>query len=380
MSRLLALLFLLPLLALAQDTSIRFTNATPNIEVPILDGSAPIIDNLGNIYAQCELQPSLGVCVGMDATPAGTAPTLTFERSGSGSIAPGGSATFTWTSGNSPELCFASAVPANAGWAGSKALNGSQAVTFSTAGTNTVYLKCYNNAGASPQRSVAVTVSGTPEPPDPPDPVSGCNVVKAEIADETQRALFQPTGYEQLTRTWAQVFGTGASSIYPSTPSDFYPVGSWTLAGFANSPPVSLRGKYLSIPITGIGTPYQLQWNSAKPVYGYAPARFANAVYVTISTCAGDFRTTGAFQYTSPDPVNDPNFVTQCRSTNTSEALLSHGPATSGALFCPVESGSTYYINIVYANVLDGLSPSETGCANTSTAACEISVKHRPTL
>lgn len=374
MRALLLCIALLPGLAFAQATSVRFTNATPAVTVPILNGSAPIIDQVGNIYAQCQLQPSLGICVGLDSAPAGDVPTLTFARSGSGDVAVGGSATFTWTSGNSPELCFASATPANSGWSGSKSLNGSQAVSFATAGTNTVSLKCYSNTGASPLRSVSVTVAGTTPPPEPP-PTTGCGVTKAGIADPTQQALFQPTGFAVQQKTWGQVFTT----MFPSTLSDFYPVGSWTLAGLAYSPAISLRAKYISIPFVGNGTPYQLQWNSAKPVYGYGPSRGATAVYVTITACQGDFRTTGAFQYTSPDPTNDPSFVTQCRSTNTSEALLSHGPATSGALFCPVEAGRTYYINIVYANVLDGLDTGETGCS-TSTAACEISMKHRPTL
>jgi hypothetical protein len=136
---------------------------------------------------------------------------------------------------------------------------------------------------------------------------------------------------------------------------------------------------YFSIPFVGTGTPLQLQWNSAKPVYGYQPARFAEAVYVTISACSGDFRLTWLFQYQSPDPLHDPSFVTQCRSTNTSEAVMSYGPRATGALFCPVEIGQQYYINIVFGNVLTGLEPRSTGCASQD-GVCEISVKNRPTL
>lgn len=185
-------------------------------------------------------------------------------------------------------------------------------------------------------------------------------------------------------KTWTQVFGPGF--VYPSTPGDFYPVGSWTLAGRKYHPQIDLTGSYITIPFIAADSPQQLQWNSAKPVYGYQPARFAEAVYVTVTACPGDFRLAGSFQYVSPDPVNDPSFVTQCRSTNTSEAVMSYGPREYGTLFCPVTPGQIHYINIVFQSALDGLQPEDSGCAlpldpnRPFTGACEISVKNRPTL
>lgn len=369
MRSLLLCLAFLPTLAFAQATELRITNATPALTVPILSGSAPIIDNDGNIYLQCQLQPSLGICVGLSTPVSGTAPTLTLSRSGSGDLAVGASTTLTWTSGNSPELCYATSTPVTSDWNGAKALSGSQAISFTSAGAKTLRLKCYNNTGASPERTVSIAVAGATAP------TGGCNVVKSEIADATQRALFQPDGFTRVDKTWTAAFG--AEYPFPETFGDFYPVGSWTLAGLSYSA-VSTRGKYISIAFTGNGNPLQLQWNSAKPLSFYAPARFANSVYVTITACPGDFRRTS--QYTSPSPASDPSFVAQCRSTNTSEALLSYGPSALSYAFCPVESGRPYYVNIVFANVLDGLSASETGCSNTSTAVCEISVKNRPTF
>jgi len=371
MTRFLALLILAPAIAFGQSTTLRITNATPALTVPILSGSAPIIDNQGNIYLQCQLQPSLGICEGLSTPVSGTAPTLTFSRSGSGDLAVGASTTLTWASGNSPELCYATSTPVTSDWNGAKALNSSQSISFTSAGAKALNLKCYNNSGAGPERTVIITVAGATAP------TGGCNVVKSEIADTTQRALFQPDGFTQVDKTWPGTFGVDYS--FPETFSDFYPVGSWTLAGLSYSA-VSTRGKYISIAFTGNGNPLQLQWNSAKPLSFYAPARFASSVYVTLTACPGDFRIAGTFQYTSPDPVNDPSFVAQCRSTNTSEALLSYGPSAMSYAFCPVESGRLYYINIVFANVLDGLSTSETGCSNTSTAVCDISVKNRPTF
>lgn len=374
--RSLALILLLaPALAFAQATSVRFTNATPPVTVPILNGSAPIIDQLGNIHAQCQLQPSLGICVGIDAAPAGVAPTLTFSRSGSGDVTAGNSATFTWSSSNSPELCFASASPSNADWAGSKALNGSQAVTFSATGSNTVNLKCYSNTGASPLRSVQVNVVAGTTPPPPPPPGGGCAVTKESIADPTQRALFQPDGFTRVDRSWQQFARAG--SVYPTMAlSEPYPVGTYTLNGGTYSPATSLRGKYITVAIVGNGSNYKFEWIQAKPVavYNYQPARPTDFKYVTLSTCPGDFRTTSAF--TAADPANDPTLIQQCRNQVIAETALSYGPTGFGR--CPVVAGRTYYLNIVFADPAGGLSPSETGCRDTSAATCETSWKHLP--
>ena len=370
MTRFLLLLALAPAIAFGQSTTLRITNASPSLTVPILSGSTPIIDNQGNIYVQCQLQPSLGICVGLSTPVSGTAPTLTFSRSGSGDLQVGASTTLTWATGNAPELCFASASPASADWTGAKSISGgTQAITFASAGTRTLNLKCYNNSGASPLRTVTINVVGAPPPPS-----GGCNVVKANIADPAQRALFQPDGFTQVTRTWGQLAG---GTTYPAfAQGAAYPVGTYTLNNGTYNPATSLRGKYITVPITGNGQNYKFEWIQAKPTaeYNYQPARPTDAIYVTLSTCAGDFRTTSA--YSAADPISDPTLIQQCRNQLIDEAGLYYGPTGFGR--CPVKAGQTYYLNIVFANPAGGLSTSETGCRNTSTAACETSWDHAP--
>jgi hypothetical protein len=362
------LLALLPSLAMAQATNLRITNASPSLTVPILNGSRPIIDNNGNIFVQCQLQPSLGICEGLSTTPSGSAPTLTFTRSGSGDLTVGTSTTLTWTTGNSPELCFASASPAAADWTGAKSVTGgSQAISFSTTGSKTLRLKCYSNTGASPERSVSINVVSSGSGPNPPPPTPGCAVT-------TSDPLFQPAGYTRVDRTWAQFWN---GTAYPQgVTGEPWPVGAWTINNKSMSTAQSLTGKYISVPFVGNGQAYQFNWIQAKPVssYGYQPARATDAMYVTISTCPGDFRLVGSFQYASPDPINDPTFIRQCRNLVISETSIFYGPQNISSAYCPVESGRTYYLNVIFANPLDGLSPSESGCRTAG--YCETSWRH----
>jgi conjugal transfer mating pair stabilization protein TraN len=208
------------------------------------------------------------------------------------------------------------------------------------------------------------------------DPGQGCQLTKEEIADAQQRGLFQPEGYELVERTWDEVFGMG----YPSDGGLGSPVGSWSIDGRRYTPGTPMRGRYLSIPIVGDGNSYNLSWIGAvpKPEIGYTPRRDSEFALVTISPCKGDFRQPGALQYTSPDPVRDPTFMTWCRTFAPAESGLSYGPSYRSPRLCPVEPGKRYFINIAYADPRDGLSPHETEC-KTADAACEMHYRHKVT-
>jgi hypothetical protein len=187
--------------------------------------------------------------------------------------------------------------------------------------------------------------------------------------------LFQPQGFTEVTRTWRQLWGW--SNDYPiGRTGEPYPIGSYTLNGNRYNPPTDLSGKYITVPFIATGGSYQFNWIQAKPVsaYGYQPARQTDQMYVTLTTCPGDFRLTGSFQFTSPDPVNDPTFIRQCRNAVISETSIYYGPEGFGR--CPTIPGKQYYLNIIFANPFDGLDPNENGCRNQITGACETSWRH----
>lgn len=93
--------------------------------------------------------------------------TLSGDRT---SATAGQSATLSWSSSDA-----ASCTASNA-WSGTKALNGSQAVSLPSAGAYTYTLTCMNQAGQSAAQSVTISVTSPAPPPSPgptPAPSSG---------------------------------------------------------------------------------------------------------------------------------------------------------------------------------------------------------------
>lgn len=84
---------------------------------------------------------------------------------------------------------------------------------------------------------------------------------------------------------------------------------------------VRMRGRWLSVPITGDCSAYKLEWIQATPLgfpCGYTPARPADFQYMTLTTCPGDFRTTSSYVA----PAGDPSLIQQCRNQVIAEAGL----------------------------------------------------------
>lgn len=184
----------------------------------------------------------------------------------------------------------------------------------------------------------------------------------------------QPAGFEGVIRSWGGPGGLcGPGSVYPTCAlSEPYPVGSYTLGNSTYLGSVSTRGRWLSVPITGDGNAYKFEWIQAKPLgfpYGYTPARPTDFLYVTLTSCPGDFRTTSAFVATA----DDPSLIQQCRNQVISETGLYYGPTGFGR--CRIPEGETWWLNIIWQDptLLD---PAETGCRNTLTGFCETSWKH----
>lgn len=182
------------------------------------------------------------------------------------------------------------------------------------------------------------------------DPL-GCTIIKDDIADPVERGLFKPIGYVEILSSWNEVF---AGNDYPNSWGAHYPVGSWTIGNNL------ILGKYLSIPfIADTVSQHRLEWIPAVAVaqlFSYAP-RPATGVLVTISPCAGDFRTSTAYT----GPINDPTMRAACRKFDDTGNIY-FGQRVNISV-CPVVSGQTYYLNIIFADPRDGLlSPVESTC------------------
>lgn len=366
----------------AGASTITFTNtgdpsaapAVPPLSVELT--SDILLSAQGNFTASCRKEAASDVyCAGIQTDtggPTGEGPVLQFtvSRTAVDLADADKSVTLQWSTTPASEICIAAgnANATNQGWGGLRALQGPATFTYSAIGTYEYLLACYNAFGKSQVITHTVEVESTV-----PLPQDDCTIVKSQIADPVQRALFQPEGFEPRLLGWNQLFGPG--SVYPNPlAAEVYPVGSYTLAGNQHANPVSTRGRYLSVPITGNGSTYKFEWIQAKPStqYAYAPNRPTDFKYVTLSTCQGDFRTTSSF--VAADPVNDPTLIQQCRNQVVAETGIGYGPTGFGR--CPVRAGQVYYLNIVFADPAGGLLPSETGCRDTFGGVCETSWRH----
>ncbi|MCB0348684.1 MAG: hypothetical protein KDD37_07605 [Bdellovibrionales bacterium] len=208
----------------------------------------------------------------------------------------------------------------------------------------------------------------TPAPQPPTStPLSACNEIRLKTDDPAQLALIEPNGYERHIVSWEEVFTVPAHNGLPEvtfpffdSPGSFWPVGSFTLGGKNPNTQVSMKGKYISIPFIAddfesTSARHKLEWWKAVAIQGYSAYRPhpSNGVYITISTCAGDFRTTSAAAY----PPGDQTLTTYCRRFR-SESNMYFGE--NGA--CITVPGKKYYLNIVFAYPFDGLDPQETSC------------------
>ncbi len=366
-------------------STITFSNtgdqgASPAVPPLSVELTSDILLNVqGNFTASCRKDAVSDVyCAGIQTdTIDGNGPVLQFtvSRTAVDLADAVTSVTLNWSTDPDPELAAEVCIAAGSAnvnaqeWGGMFPVAGSRTLNFAATGIYEFELACYNAFGKSQVISHSVEVTSTAPPP-PPD---NCNVVKSQITDPVQRALFQPEGFEMRLLGWNQLFGPGA--VYPNPlAAEVYPVGSYTLAGNQHANPVSTRGRYLTVPIIGNGSTYKLEWIQAKPStqYAYAPNRPTDFKYVTLSTCRGDFRTTSA--YIAADLINDPTLIRQCRNQVIAETGIYYGPTGFGR--CPVKAGQNYYLNIVFADPADGLVPSETGCRDTFSGVCETSWKH----
>jgi hypothetical protein len=126
---------------------------------------------------------------------------------------------------------------------------------------------------------------------------------------------------------------------------------------------------------------YQFFWQEAQQ----QGAAVMQNVYISISSCPGDFRIPAA----GPAPAGDPTFARGCRSVRPLSGFpqpltmdhinyeVSTEPATDEV--CRLAPGRRYYINFIRANASDeeiGPPASEATCANPELTSCGVQMRY----
>lgn len=327
---------------LAQASTIEFTN-TALPPIPLLD--APMRINAdGSIEAQCVLDGD--TCEGISGSGAGV-PVVSLTTSGgagSANLNQPGSLGLSWSASNAAEVCLAQATPALSGWSGFRSPSGTNvSVSFPSAGDYALGLKCFNDSGSASSAAFNVSVeegSG--------GPVDGCDITSED-------PNFQPSGFVPRVVSWQEAF---YGNTFPTIDAGgLAPVGSFTFASSPSSPGIAIAGNYIAIPfVPQPNSSYTIKWLGAQAITSrnYRTARPADAVYVTISPCQGDFRLRN-----SSAPATDP--TSNACGSYAFEKNLFYGTVGGGAQ-CTLEAGRTYYVNIVFANPFGGLTTTENTC------------------
>ncbi len=341
----------------AEAQVIRFTNAS-NLEVPLKAGSSVQVDSSGNLIAECML--ANGTCSGLPTGGAAGAPTGSLSRvDGDPELHAGESVKLTWSSSGA-KVCQASSTgPAN-NWSGPRTTaNGSgETITVGTQGSYVFKLLCFNEAGASPPYTVAVNVlAGQANPPPAAD---DCTL-------DASTPLVQPAGWTRIDKSWSALF----------TPVDGAPVPVYPNSNGFPVPLGSNKGTYVAAAFTaGADQTVSMFWDpaQAKPLEGYTTARPAEAMFFSISPCAGDLR---------PADGSGGFLMAGCRRFgNTGNIIYSTKSSlpASTVSACKLQAGKKYYINVLPADPSDGLSAGEHSCSATSSSANGCDVQARSVL
>lgn len=236
--------------------------------------------------------------------------------------------------------------------------------------TYRLQLKCWRKE-RSEQKTVKVVFlqDGAPPPPSgpidiAPVPADSCNLERGDITDSTQRERFQPIGYEGVIVPWEVAFSVPGGLVrhYPMRPSAPQPVGSFSLDG------QPMLNRYISIPfgMDRLDNPndfHRMRNLMAIPtsyIPDYKP-RPATPIYVTFSPCMGDFR-----EGVTDPPPGDESLLRACRiivkGADGNPFYWTDSDGVYGGA-CKLIPGRRYYLNIIFADVRDGvISRDETTC------------------
>lgn len=333
------------------------TNGTQaNKEIPLAAGSTVAFDTNGNLSAECALTD--GVCTPLAGTAGGGAgaPTVTsFVRNdGDSDVRAGEFVRFTWASSQAlacAAITQSAPEGANVTWSGVRALSNAngETVTLSVQGDYVFALQCFNGAGASVVSTIEVSVGES-------QVITNC--------DLPAHPLIQPAGWVRQDVDWDTFWSSpdgDPSAVFPNSVSFPTPINA-------------RRGGYTVVPFTvPANTDVTMFWDHSqgRPQDGFV-GRPAKSVAISFSPCAGDVR---AVSSTGPD-----RFVkAACRRQSASGSLTwSSNPAyLNSPAVCYLEAGVVHYMNVIVADVSDGLTAGEHTCEEVAASATECGAQGR---
>ncbi len=326
---------------LAAAQSVKFTNVTPNITIPLATNSSVTIDTNGDVVASCATSGS--TCSGL---PSGSSNPPTVSISGSTTATANGDGTYTapitytvvpsatGSGSAAPEVCSKlfgplATVTNVSGWSGiAAAPPSSQSLTLSGAGEYQFKIRCFAAGGAAEAVTTKITLVGGQQ-------TGNCS------------GVVPPPGFTLAQSTWNQLFG-GSFQFPNGAPGPRYfgaAQGSYTAVQFTAPDPQT--------------TPWvatTVSWDDNQQLGGTAATLRAFKLYVTLSECAGDFRVgvIGATDNTSYG----------CRSVRratASDALIDNYSGitmvngnsswSGGVGTCGLTPGKTYYLNYINQDI-----------------------------
>ncbi len=370
--------------AVSAQQTLTFTNTDTDPGTPVVrlslnlvGGSSLSIAPNGNVEAQCLLAaPPSTLCAGIN-TGGGPVPVVSLAPTGLPTTAPpypaGTNFTITPTV-TGADVCVRSVTingtPATTtGWPGTATLPffNAQSVSLPQASSTYVFsMRCYGAGGATTASLAPIATSDTPPP-------TGCTGFTSPL----------PAGWQRgATTTFSQVQSV---EFGPSVSWNPFPNTGFTGYLITNS------NQYLSL---GFTTPTnEAEWSAAAPFklfeWGAAQQQGEAAldrVYISISSCAGDFRIPPVGQVA---PANDRTFARGCRNIRPANGfptqigqtipyLISTVNTPSDDTTCRLTPGVTYHLNVIRANALDGSigTPAEEAvCQDGVSSTCGIQMR-----
>lgn len=326
--------------------SIRFTNVVPEVNIPLRSNSIQVTTT-GSIIAQCQTSTQTGSCQGVNVTGSTTinpnAPTVSITGTPNGSPLGSGNYLNGTIYTITPSVTNASACVREYGvgsqnsatWSGSivSNFNTAVAVTLPTSGFWSFKLTCFNMGGGTTSQTVSITTEG-----DPP-PSGAC----------TTQSPHAPSGFTR--------------SVSPTEFSTWSGGNSFPFSGTALKNITASNGKYTSI---GFTTPSN--WDATSGYTSFVfdegqtvdPASVTD-IYMTISLCEGDFRTS-----TPTGDQNDPASNAACRNwrggSNYFTSFYFSRNGVSDAVGCGLKPNTRYFLNYINANPENGIQNGEHTC------------------
>ncbi len=338
------------------------------LSVTLLAGSNVSIAPDGSVAAQCALTG--GICTGL-STGGGPAPTVSlatgsFSAPPTDGRYPAGTSFLITPTVTGAEICVrnvGTGTPGGTNWPATVSPPfAAQSVQMLTGDATYVFgMRCYGTGGATtftlPPLQTAAGSGGSCAGFTPPLP-----------AGWVRSASPQQTNQVQAVEAPGQVWDPFPNSGYSG-----YLITSDT--------------QYLAVEFNTPAAPWQAQnrqffWQAAQQ-QGEADM---NRVYVSISSCPGDFRIP---VLDSVAPVDDPTFAAGCRSVRRALPGFARGPqdrinyqigtTPANEATCSLAPGRTYYINFIRADARDdsiGTPAQEATCLNPSLTSCGVQMRY----